>query len=152
VAYGAKDVQTLRAFLEAEAHDGPSLIIAYSPCIAHGVDLSHNHRQQELAVKSGHWPLFRFDPARAAEGKNPLHLDSDAPSIPYRDYVSTETRFNMLWRSHPEDAERFLAESQEEVEHNYRHYKQLADLPWEAETSETEQGEQPATTATKGEA
>src|SRR5690606_12372793 len=64
VAYGAKDTQTLKAFLEAEAHDGPSLIIAYSPCIAHGVDLSNNHRQQDMAVKSGHWPLFRFNPAR----------------------------------------------------------------------------------------
>ena len=64
VAYGAKDVQTLRAFIEAEAHPGPSLIIAYSPCIAHGVDLKHNHRQQQLAVDSGHWPLFRFDPSR----------------------------------------------------------------------------------------
>ena len=131
VAYGAKDVQTLRAFLEAESHSGPSLIIAYSPCIAHGVDLSRNHRQQQLAVKSGHWPLFRYDPRRAAQHKNPLHLDSDAPSVPYREYVSTETRFSMLWRSHPEAAERFLKESQAEVEARYHHYKQLADLPWD---------------------
>jgi pyruvate-ferredoxin/flavodoxin oxidoreductase len=143
VAYGAKDVQTLRAFLEAEAHDGPSLIIAYSPCIAHGVDLSHNHRQQELAVKSGHWPLLRYDPRRAAEGKNPLHLDSAAPSVPMRDYISTETRFNMLWRSHPEDAERFLKQSQAEVEARYRHYKQLAELPW----TEEKHTEEPADTA-----
>ncbi len=70
VAYGAKDTQTLRAFIDAAAHDGPSLIIAYSPCIAHGVDLAHNHRQQNLAVKSGHWPLFRYEPARAEKGMN----------------------------------------------------------------------------------
>ena len=86
VAYAGKDTQTLRAFLEAEANDGPSLIIAYSPCIAHGIDLSNNHRQQQLAVKSGHWPLFRFDPQKIKQGKNPMHLDSPPPSIP--PYVS----------------------------------------------------------------
>ena len=146
VAYGAKDVQTLRAFLQADAHPGASIIIAYAPCIAHGVDLVHNHRQQKLAVQSGHWPLFRFDPARAARGRNPLHLDSDEPGIPYRDYIDTETRFNMLWRSHPEDAERYLAESQEEVMHRYHHYKQLAELPWEEEEGESE-AETPAAAA-----
>ncbi len=76
VAYGAKDVQTLRTFIDAESYDGPSLIIAYAPCIAHGYDMSFNHHQQQLAVDSGHWPLFRYDPRRAAEGHNPLHLDS----------------------------------------------------------------------------
>ena len=129
IAYGAKDMQTLRTFIDAEAHDGPSLIIAYAPCIAHGVDLSFNHRQQDLAVKSGHWPLFRYEPARAAAGKNPLHLDSPEPSIPYKDFISTETRFNMLWRSDPDAAEGFLARSQREVRERYHHYKQLADLP-----------------------
>jgi len=135
VAYGAKDVQTLRAFLEAEAHPGPSLIIAYSPCIAHGVDLSNNHRQQDLAVKSGHWPLFRFDPGRIKQGLNPLHLDSAEPSIPYGDYIKTETRFSMLWQTHPEDAERFLQQSQAEVRQRYHHYKQLAELEWDDSVS-----------------
>lgn len=130
VAYGAKDIQTLRAFIEAEAHPGPSIIIAYSPCIAHGVDLSNNHRQQELAVNSGHWPLFRFDPGRIKDGKNPLHLDSSQPSIPYRDFVQSETRFSMLWHTHPEDAERFLAQAQQEVNHRYHYYQQLAGLDW----------------------
>ena len=134
VAYGAKDIQTLRTFLEAEAHRGPSLIIAYSPCIAHGVDMSNNHRQQNLAVKSGHWPLFRFDPKRIGEGKNPLHLDSAAPSIPYADFIKTETRFNMLWRSHPEDAERFLAQAQREVQHRYQYYRQLSEIDWDEHT------------------
>ncbi|MFN2309141.1 MAG: pyruvate:ferredoxin (flavodoxin) oxidoreductase, partial [Gammaproteobacteria bacterium] len=128
IAYGAKDMQTLRAFIDAEAHDGPSLLIAYSPCIAHGVDLSFNHRQQALAVDSGHWPLLRFEPARAAAGKNPLHLDSPEPSIPYKDFISTETRFSMLWRSHPDAAEAFLARSQQDARARYHHYKQLADL------------------------
>jgi pyruvate-ferredoxin/flavodoxin oxidoreductase len=131
VAYGAKDIQTLRAFLEAEAHPGPSIIIAYAPCIAHGVDLKHNHRQQNLAVDSGHWPLFRFDPERIEQGEQPLKLDSKPPSIPYRDFVQSETRFAMLWRSHPDDAERFLAESQHEVSDRYHHYEQLATLEWD---------------------
>jgi pyruvate-ferredoxin/flavodoxin oxidoreductase len=135
IAYGAKDIQTLRAFLEAEAHDGPSLIIAYSPCIAHGVDLSNNHRQQEMAVKSGHWPLFRFDPKRIEKGENPLHLDSPEPSIPYKEFIQSETRFNMLWHSHPEEAEIFLQQAQEEVLHRYSYYKQLAELDWDDETS-----------------
>ena len=130
VAYGAKDVQTLRAFLEAEAHPGPSLIIAYSPCIAHGVDLSHNHQQQERAVKSGHWPLFRYHPARAAEGRNPLQLDSAEPSIPYREFVESETRFSMLWHTHPEAAEAFLEQAQREVRERYHYYRQLAELDW----------------------
>ena len=135
IAYGAKDIQTLRAFLEAEAHDGPSLIIAYSPCIAHGVDLSNNHRQQEMAVKSGHWPLFRFDPKRIEKGENPLHLDSPEPSIPYKEFIQSETRFSMLWHSNPEDAEIFLQQAQEEVLHRYSYYRQLAELDWDDETS-----------------
>jgi pyruvate-ferredoxin/flavodoxin oxidoreductase len=153
IAYGAKDMQTLRTFIDAEAHDGPSLIIAYAPCIAHGVDLSFNHRQQDLAVKSGHWPLFRYEPARAAAGKNPLHLDSSEPSIPYKDFISTETRFNMLWRSQPEAAEEFLARSQQDVRARYHHYKQLADLPFDAPGSEADQTktEPAATPATKEE-
>ena len=130
VAYGAKDTQTLHAFLEAEAHPGPSIIIAYSPCIAHGVDLSNNHRQQNLAVKSGHWPLFRFDPGKIALGKNPLHLDSKAPSIPYRQFVESETRFSMLWHTHPDAAEDFLSQAQHEVNHRFNYYQQLAELDW----------------------
>jgi len=130
IAYGAKDTQTLKAFLEAEAHDGPSLIIAYSPCIAHGVDLSHNHQQQTLAVKTGHWPLFRFDPARIERQQNPLQLDSPAPSLPYRDFTASETRFSMLWHTHPEAAEAFLEQAQREVNLRYRHYQQLAGLDW----------------------
>jgi pyruvate-ferredoxin/flavodoxin oxidoreductase len=135
VAYGAKDVQTLRTFIEAEAHHGPSIIIAYSPCIAHGVDLTDNHRQQQLAVESGHWPLFRFDPKRIKEGRNPLHLDSPEPSISYKEFMKTETRFSMLWETHPDDAERYLQQAQQEVSHRYHFYKQLSEMDWDEHTS-----------------
>jgi pyruvate-ferredoxin/flavodoxin oxidoreductase len=128
VALGAKDQQTLRAFLEAESYPGPSLILAYSPCIAHGVDLGRNITQQELAVDSGHWPLFRYDPRRSAKGENPLSLDSKKPSIPYKDFITTESRFNMLFRSHPQEAERFLTQAQAEVNARFHYYEQLAGL------------------------
>ncbi len=127
VAFGAKDTQTLRAFLEAESYSGTSLIIAYSPCIAHGVDLSNNLRQQDLAVRSGHWPLLRYDPRLADSGHNPLQLDSKKPSIPFRDYAMTEARFSMLGRTHPDESERFLNQSQKDVNARYRHYRELAD-------------------------
>ncbi|OOZ17333.1 pyruvate:ferredoxin (flavodoxin) oxidoreductase [Solemya velum gill symbiont] len=137
VAYGAKDIQTIHAFNEAEAYPGPSLIIAYSPCIAHGIDLKNNHQQQKLAVNSGHWPLFRYNPQQAAAGNNPLRLDSKPPSIPYRDFIETEIRFSMLWRTHPEEAEKFLEQSQEEVKRRYHYYEQLASLEWD-ETGDVE--------------
>ena len=130
VAYGAKDTQTLNAFLEAEAHPGPSLIIAFSPCIAHGVDMSFNHRQQDMAVKSGHWPLFRFNPQNIERGKAPMKMDSKAPSMPYKEYVQTEMRFNMLWHTHPEVAEALVQEEQKFVNHRYNFYKQLSQLDW----------------------
>jgi pyruvate-ferredoxin/flavodoxin oxidoreductase len=128
VALGAKDVQTLRAFLEAESYPGPSLILAYSPCLAQGIDLGQALQRQEMAVRSGHWPLFRYDPRRVAEGKSPLQLDSKRPDIPYEEFARAETRFSALWRKHPEAAERFTRAAQEEVEERYRHYEQLASL------------------------
>ena len=138
VAFGAKDLQTLRTFIEAESYDGPSLIIAYSPCIAHGVDLSHNIRQQELVVNSGHMNLLRFDPRRVAEGKNPLQLDSKKPSIPYKEFAQTEARFSMLWRTHPEAAEELMKRAQAGVLERFHHYEQLANLSYEtADEGET---------------
>ena len=128
IAFGGKDVHTLRALREAESYRGPSLLIAYSPCIAHGVDLARNLDQQTLAVRSGHWPLYRYDPRRRARGLNPLQLDSKRPDIPLRDYYRTEARFAMLWRSHPEAAEAFLAAEQEAVLARYHHLEQLAAL------------------------
>ena len=131
VAYGARDMQTLKTFIEAESYDGPSLIIAYSPCIAHGVDLSHNIRQQELVVNSGHMNLLRFDPRRIAEGKNPLQLDSKKPTIPYRDFAKTEARFAMLWSTHPEAAEALMQRAQAGVLERFHHYEQLASLSYD---------------------
>jgi pyruvate-ferredoxin/flavodoxin oxidoreductase len=128
LAYGAKDTQTLRVFHEAESYDGPALMVAYSPCIAHGVDMLYNLRQQDAAVKSGHWPLFRFDPRRQETGDNPFKLDSAAPSKPIREFMASETRFAMLGRSHPEAAERFLDEAQKEADRRYQGYLALAQL------------------------
>ena len=126
VAYGAKDVQTLRVFHEAEAYSGPSLIVAYSPCIAHGYDMLYNQRQQELAVKSGHWPLIRFDPRLAETGANPFKLDSAAPSQPVKAFMESETRFAMLARSHPEAAQHFLEQAQQEADRRFKIYQDMA--------------------------
>ena len=128
VAFGAKDVQTVRAFLEAESYDGPSVIIGYAPCIAHGVDLSHSLRQQEMAVNSGHWSLFRYDPRRAMVGENPLTIDCKAPSMPYREFLASETRFSVLNRTRPEDAERYLQLAQKHVETRFNFYEQMAKM------------------------
>ena len=125
-AYGAKDVQTLRVFHEAESYAGPSLIVAYSPCIAHGYDMLYNQRQQELAVKSGHWPLFRFDPRLEAAGSNPFKLDSAAPSQPVKAFMESETRFAMLQRSHPDAAQRFLQQAQQNAERRFKMYQDMA--------------------------
>jgi pyruvate-ferredoxin/flavodoxin oxidoreductase len=130
VAFGAKDVQTLKAFREAESYAGPSVIIAYSPCIAHGIDLHQNLRQQELAVASGHWPLFRFDPRLAAKGRNPLQLDSKKPSIPYREFAESEMRFGILVRAKPEVAAALFEKAQRNVDERYHHYEQLASLDY----------------------
>ncbi len=141
VAYGAKDVHTLKVFHEAESYPGPSLIIAYSPCIAHGVDLLYNLRQQDLAVKTGHWPLFRYDPREAERGAHPFRLDSAAPSMPLKAFTDTETRFAMLFRSHPEAAERFLAEAQKGAEARYRAYQALTQAGKEPADTERHSGE-----------
>ncbi|MDQ1315286.1 MAG: pyruvate-ferredoxin/flavodoxin oxidoreductase [Pseudomonadota bacterium] len=138
VAYGAKDTQTLRVFHEAEAYPGPSLIVAYSPCIAHGYDMLYNQRQQEMAVKSGHWPLFRFDPRQAEAGGNPFKLDSAAPSQPIKAFMESETRFAMLARSHPEAAQRFLEQAQQDAEQRYKTYQDMANPCRQTQTGSPE--------------
>src|SRR5581483_5010795 len=125
VAMGASDSQTVKAFLEAEAFDGPSLIIAYSPCIAHGYDLMYGLDQQKAAVASGYWPLFRYDP-RLAPDKNPLQLDSKAPSLPLEKYVYNETRYTMLKQSNEAAAERLLQLEKQDVLNRWKLYEQLA--------------------------
>ena len=128
VAMGGSDTQTLRAFREAEAFPGPSLIIAYSHCIAHGYDLRHGMDQQKAAVLSGHWPLLRYNPAPAGEGRPTLDLDSKAPSLPLRTYAYNETRYTMLAHSDPEAARRLLERAQEDVLARHRIYEQWAAL------------------------
>jgi pyruvate-ferredoxin/flavodoxin oxidoreductase len=130
VAMGANDTQSVRAFVEAEAYPGPSLIIAYSHCIAHGYNLRLGFEHQKLAVDSGAWVLYRYDPRRTDEGINPLQLDSRAPKIPLQDYVYTETRFRMLTQSDPDEAERLLALAQDDAKKRWRHYEQLASLDY----------------------
>lgn len=133
VAFGAKDMQTLKAFMEAESYPGPSVIIAYSPCIAHGVDLAYNLQQQELALKSGHWNLFRYDPRRTEQGKNPLQLDSAKPSIPYVDFAKTEMRFSMLQRSQPDRSRELFGQAEKDAHERYEHYKKLSEITYENE-------------------
>ena len=135
VAMGASDAQTVRAFLEAESYDGPSLIIAYSHCIAHGYDLSQGLNQQDLAVKSAYWPLYRFDPRLAHEGKNPFQLDSREPRIALKDYAYNETRYRMLSQSMPERAEMLLDDAQQAVLNRWHKYEQMARM-YEPETPE----------------
>ncbi len=133
VAFGAKDSQTVRAFLEAESYDGPSLIIAYSHCIAHGYPMADSLDHQLMAVESGAWPMYRFDPRRTAMGENPLKLDSKAPKIPFDQYALSETRFKMLAKVDPERSKRLLAEAQRNVQAKYDMYQQLANLHYGAD-------------------
>jgi pyruvate-ferredoxin/flavodoxin oxidoreductase len=130
VAMGSNDLQTLKAFLEAEAYDGPSIIIAYSHCIAHGINMAKGMEAQKLAVDSGHWPLFRYNPENVKEGKNPLKLDSKAPKIKLEDYLYNETRYKMLTKSHPEEAKKLLALAQEEVLKKWKFYEQMAEMDY----------------------
>ncbi|MBK9138181.1 MAG: pyruvate:ferredoxin (flavodoxin) oxidoreductase [Verrucomicrobia bacterium] len=128
VAMGAKDEHTLRAFLEAESYPGPSIIIAYSHCIAHGISLDTGvgMRQQKAAVDSGQWLLYRYDPRRAAAGENPLQLDSPAAKMKVADFMMSENRFKMLTKSRPEDAKRFFEKAQHDAEARWQLYTYLA--------------------------
>ena len=127
VAMGANDTHTIKAFLEAEAHPGPSLIIAYSQCIAHGIDMAKGMHQQKLAVDSGHWPLYRYNPRLVEENKNPFQLDSSDPKIGLQDYIYTEGRYRMLQQSDPAVAKFLLEQAQKAVLRRLKQYKQLAE-------------------------
>jgi pyruvate-ferredoxin/flavodoxin oxidoreductase len=126
VAMGASDQQTLNAFLEADAYDGPSLIIAYSHCIAHGIDMRKGLEQQRLAVQSGFWPMYRFNPALIAEGKNPLTIDSKEPTVSFKEYAYNETRYRMLVQSDEERAQKLLQLAEGDVKARLQYYKQMA--------------------------
>jgi pyruvate-ferredoxin/flavodoxin oxidoreductase len=126
VAMGAKDEHTLKAFLEAEAYDGPSIIIAYASCIAHGIDMTTSMSDQRVAIESGQWLLYRYNPAKAEMGENPLSLDSRAPSRKLQEYLLQQTRFKILTKSKPEDAERLWKAAQKDVENRFHMYEYLA--------------------------
>jgi pyruvate-ferredoxin/flavodoxin oxidoreductase len=126
VAMGSDDQQTLKAFLEAEAYDGPSLIIAYSHCIAHGIDMRKGLDQQKLAVQAGAWLLYRYNPDLIESGKNPLIIDSKAPSIAFEQYAYNEARYKMLAQSDEQQAEQLLALAQHDAQERWSRYQALA--------------------------
>jgi pyruvate-ferredoxin/flavodoxin oxidoreductase len=126
VAMGANPQQTLQAFREAEAYAGPSLIVAYSHCIAHGIDMQFGMKQQDLAVASGYWPLFRYNPGLRGIGANPFVLDSPRPTVSFRDYAGNETRYKSLAQSRPEDSKRLLDAAQAAILEKYRTYEEMA--------------------------
>ena len=150
VAIGAQDMHTVKAFQEAEAYDGPALIIAYSHCIAHGYDLSHGLDQQKAAVASGYWPLMRYNPMLREEGKNPFLLDSKAPSIALKEYTYQEARYTMLARSNPEAAKKLLREAQDDVERQWRVYSGRAAMAGRSATPEIAPAEKPGEVAVLG--
>jgi pyruvate-ferredoxin/flavodoxin oxidoreductase len=126
IALGADNAQTVKAIAEAEAWDGPSLIIAYSTCIEHGIDMATSMSHQVEAVKSGFWPLWRYDPRLAVEGQHPMQLDSKAPTVAVKDFQAKEARFAMLARSRPDEFARLQRLSQADAEERWRLYEQLA--------------------------
>jgi len=135
VAMGSNDQQTLRAFLEADAYNGPSLIIAYSHCIAHGIDMQKGLEQQKLAVNSGIWPLYRYNPTLADEGKNPLLLDSKDPSVPVQDYAYNETRYRMLVQADEARAEMLMQQARNDVAKRWDLYRQMAAIQYKGNDS-----------------
>jgi pyruvate-ferredoxin/flavodoxin oxidoreductase len=140
VAMGGGDTHAVKAFLEAEAFNGPSLIIAYSHCVAHGYDMAFGMEQQKAAVQSGYWPLIRYNPSLRSEGKNPFQLDSKAPSIPLKQYAYQEARYTMLARTHPEAARELLHAAQEDVDRQWRVYSNRAAIAGHPQTPfDTEQ-------------
>jgi pyruvate-ferredoxin/flavodoxin oxidoreductase len=123
---GANDEHTLKAFLEAEAYDGPALIIAYSHCIAHGINMPTGMQNQKAAVRTGQWLLYRFNPDKIAAGENPLHIDSAPPAQPVTDYFKLEGRFRMLSQTKPEQAAAIFEQAQRDVTDRRKLYEYLA--------------------------
>jgi pyruvate-ferredoxin/flavodoxin oxidoreductase len=128
IAMGANDMQTMKAIIEAERYPGPSIIIAYSHCIAHGYNMKNGLDQQKLAVESGYWPLFRFDPSKVEENANPFQLDSKAPKIPFKDYAYNEMRYLMLAKSQPKVAKELMAQAQNLVNEQWRVYEHMQEV------------------------
>ena len=135
IAMGASDQQTLNAFTEADAYDGPALIIAYSHCIQQGLDLKKGLEQQKLAVACGAWPLYRYNPALIAQGQNPLSIDSKEPTIPVSQYAYNETRYRMLLQSDEPRAEMLMRQAQNDAKSRWDLYQQMAAMHYEAPQS-----------------
>jgi pyruvate-ferredoxin/flavodoxin oxidoreductase len=136
VAMGANDQQTLRALLEAESYDGPSLVIAYSPCIAHGYDMAKGLEQTKLAVQSGHWPMYRYDPRLPEQGQNPLVIESKEPTIPVAQYAYNETRYKMLTQMDEARAEKLMGEAQQDAKSRWTLYQQMASMHYNGDKKE----------------
>ncbi|MEZ5227881.1 MAG: thiamine pyrophosphate-dependent enzyme [Acidimicrobiales bacterium] len=128
IAMGANMTQTVKALSEAAAHPGPSLVIAYSPCIAHGIDMVDMMNHQKMAADSGYWPLYRYDPRREAEGEHSLHLDSRKPTIDFKTFAMTEARFSMLARANPERAEALMTSAQRDIDDRWHLYEQMVEV------------------------
>ena len=126
----ANPAQTVKAFIEAEAFDGPSIIIAYCHCIAHGINMTRGVDEQKKAVECGHWPLYRYNPALAAQGKNPLQLDSKAPSISFEDYAFGENRYRVLKKNNPKGAENLIKKANEWTARRFALYEQMAKMSY----------------------
>ena len=141
VSMGANMTQVAKAFAEAEAHDGPSLIIALSPCIAHGIDMATMMTHQKEAADSGYWPLYRYNPAEAEAGRPPMKLDSRAPKMSFRDFAKSEGRFAMLARANPEHYDELMDQAQDDIDNRWHLYEQMIHVERTAELS-TEEGEE----------
>ena len=128
IAIGANPLQTLHAFQQADSYTGPSLIIAYSHCIAHGIEMSTSMSHQKEAAASGYWPLYHYDPRLASAGSHPFHLDSHKPNLPFKDFAMKEARFAMLTRSNPERAEHLLSLAQRDIDERWHFYEQMAGI------------------------
>ena len=127
IAMGANASQAIKAFAEAEAYKGPSLIIAYSPCINHGIDMTKTQQEEKLAVDTGYWILYRYNPLLAEEGKNPLTLDSREPKLDYNTFLENEIRYRTLQQQYPEVAEMLFKRAAVEAKERYDFYKAMAD-------------------------
>ena len=128
VCMGANPQQLLKAITEAEAYKGPSLIIAYAPCINHGINMGKSQEEAKKAVEAGYWPLYRYNPSLAAEGKNPFTLDSKEAKSSYRDFILGEVRYASLQRQFPDVAEELFERSEQEAKDKYDYYKKLTEM------------------------
>ena len=127
VSMGANKNQFMKALVEAESYQGPSLIIAYAPCINHGINMGKSQNEEKKAVESGYWPLFRFDPRLKAEGKNPFILDSKEPTADFKEFLMGEVRYSSLTRTFPEKAEDLFKKAEQDMKERYETYKHMAE-------------------------